>query len=71
MAVATGLLHISDIPDKSPCVLHDHPQQRLAAGHHLPDHGSSPADRLHELAPGGQVLHQATEVRQGEVSLRI
>ena len=56
MAVATGLLHISDIPDKSPCVLHDHPQQRLAPGHHLPDSGSSHPHCLRLLAPYLQLL---------------
>ena len=69
--MAPGLLHLYHLPGQPPGLLHDHPHQRLAAGHHLPDHGSSPADRLHELAPGGQVLLQTTEVRQGEVSLRI
>ena len=69
MAVATGLLHISDIPDKSPCVLHDHPQQRLAPGHHLPDSGSSHPHCLRLLAPDLQLLQQNTEVRQDEVSL--
>ena len=69
MAVATGLLYISDIPDKSPCVLHDHPQQRLAPGHHLPDSGASHPHCLRLLAPHLQLLQQNTEVRQDEVSL--